>query len=113
MQTTGWEIWKSLIGPLFAVVLGYVVSAFNKVSKADFQKAVADVNGHWAEKYAALEKQLERQNERNSKFEAALNDKVSRSELKDAVSELKATVTEFRSEWRDEFKQLREMIAKS
>ena len=59
MQTTGWEIWKSLIGPLFAVVLGYVVSAFNKVSKADFQKAVADVNGHWAEKYAALEKQLE------------------------------------------------------
>lgn len=107
MQTTGWEFGKYLIAPVVSALLGYLIGAFTKVSKTEHKQALETQEKHWSEKFASLEKQVEKQGERNSKFESALADKVSKAELKEAVMDLKAIVMEMKAELREDFVQLR------
>ena len=107
MQTTGWEFGKYLIAPVVSALLGYLIGAFTKISKSEHKQALETQEKHWSEKFASLEKQVEKQGERNSKFETALADKVSKGELKEAVTDLKLAITEMRAELREDFVALR------
>lgn len=100
MQTTGWEFGKYLIAPVVSALLGYLIGAFTKVSKADHKATYDALEGR-------LEKQQEKLGERISKFEQELRDKVSKVELKEAVSDLKAIIMEMKTELREDFVALR------
>lgn len=100
MQTTSWEFGKYLIAPVVSALLGYLIGAFTKVSKADHKATYDALEGR-------LEKQQEKLGERISKFEQELRDKVSKAELKEAVSDLKAIIMEMKTELREDFVALR------
>lgn len=107
MQTSGWDFGKYLVAPVVSALLGYLIGAFTKVSKAEHKQALEALEKVWADKLAVLEKQVEKHGERNSKFESALADKVSKAELKESVADLKVAITEMRAELREDFVALR------
>lgn len=102
MLQAGYDIARLLVPAVLSGLLAWLYASLTKVGKAEHEKAVA-----------ALEKLIEKQGERNSKFEAALNDKVSRAEFKESMIELKAMFTELKIEMREDFQQLRADLRKA
>ena len=100
-QGGGYDLVKMVIPAILTGLLAWLYASLTKVGKAEHEKAIA-----------GLEKLIEKQGERNSKFEAALNDKVSRAEFKEAMIELKAMFAELKMEMREDFQALRAELRK-
>lgn len=112
VQQLSWEFGKYLIGSLTSALVGYLIGAFTKVSKVEHQKAAETLERHLLEKLTVLERQLEKQADRSSKFESALGNKADRTELKESVLELKSMLAEMRAEVRKDFLALLAEIQK-
>ena len=102
-----YEFFKLVAPSVMAGLLAWLYASLTKVSKNEHQEALKAQEVRWTERCAVLERLIEKQGERNSKFEAALNDKVSRAELKESMTELKVLFTELKIEMREDFVQLR------
>jgi len=100
-QGSGYDLARLAIPAILSGLLAWLYASLTKVGKAEHEKAIA-----------ALEKQLEHQAERHSKFEAALNDKVSRAELKESMHELKDSIQQMRLELKEDFQTLRSELRK-
>lgn len=103
----GYDIARLAIPAILSGLLAWLYASLTKVGKAEHQEALKAQEVRWTERCAMLERLIEKQGERNSKFESALNDKVSKAELKEAVNDLKAIVMEMKQELREDFVALR------
>lgn len=107
MLQGSYDALRLVLPAILTGLLAWLYASLTKISKTEHKQAIEAQEKYWHEKFAAIEKQLERQGERHSKFESALADKVSKAELKEAVSDLKAAIQEMRAELREDFVALR------
>jgi len=101
-QGSGYDVARYAIPAILSGLLAWLYSSLTKVGKNEHKESLEH-----------LEKLIDKQADRNSKFEAALNDKVSRAELKESMSELKHSIQEMRAELKEDFQQLRAELRKS
>ena len=101
MLQGSYDIARLLVPAVLSGLLAWLDASLTKVGKLEHEKSIA-----------ALEKLIEKQSERNSKFEAALNDKVSRAELKESMHELKESIQQMRAELKEDFQALRSELRK-
>jgi len=97
-----YEIWRVILPAVLSGLLAWLYSSLTKVSKNEHEESLE-----------RMEKLIEKQSDRNSKFEAALNDKVSRTELKESMHDLKDSIQQMRAELKEDFQQLRAELRKS
>lgn len=97
-----YEIWRVILPAVLSGLLAWLYSSLTKVSKNEHKESLE-----------RMEKLIEKQSDRNSKFEAALNDKVSRTELKESMHDLKDSIQQMRAELKEDFQQLRAELRKS
>lgn len=109
----GYEVWKLLLPAVLSGLLAWLYSSLTKVSKNEHAEALKAQDAKWVEKYAGLEKIVEKLSERNSRFDQALNDKVSRAELKESMHDLKDSIRQMREELKEDFQTLRAELRKS
>ena len=102
MQQGSYEIWRVILPAVLSGLLAWLYSSLTKVSKNEHKESLE-----------RMEKLIEKQSDRNSKFEAALNDKVSRTELKESMHDLKDSIQQMRAELKEDFQQLRAELRKS
>lgn len=97
-----YEIWRVILPAVLSGLLAWLYSSLTKVSKNEHKESLE-----------RMEKLIEKQSDRNSKFETALNDKVSRTELKESMHDLKDSIQQMRAELKEDFQQLRAELRKS
>ena len=97
MQQGSYDAWKIILPAVLSGLLAWLYSSLTKVSKNEHKESIE-----------RIEKLVEKQSDKNSKFEAALNDKVSRAELKESMQELRHSIQEMRTEVKEDFKALRD-----
>lgn len=97
-----YEIWRVILPAVLSGLLAWLYSSLTKVSKNEHKESLE-----------RMEKLIEKQSDHNSKFEAALNDKVSRTELKESMHDLKDSIQQMRAELKEDFQQLRAELRKS
>lgn len=97
-----YEIWRVILPAVLSGLLAWLYSSLTKVSKNEHKESLE-----------RMEKLIEKQSDRNSKFETALNDKVSRTELKESMHDLKDSIQQMHAELKEDFRQLRAELRKS
>lgn len=101
MQQGSYDVWKIILPAVLSGLLAWLYASLTKVSKNEHKESLERV-----------EKLIEKQADRNSRFEAALNDKVSRAELKESMHELKDSIQQMRAELKEDFQSLRAELRK-
>lgn len=107
-----YDVLKLIVPAILTGLLAWLYASLTKVSKSEHQEALRAQEVRWTERCGILERLIEKQGERNSKFESALSDKVSRSELKESLLEMKEFIQQIRADLKEDFQTLRADIRK-
>jgi septal ring factor EnvC (AmiA/AmiB activator) len=97
-----YEVWKLFLPAVLSGLLAWLYASLTKVSKNEHKESLERV-----------EKLIEKQSDRNSRFEAELNNKVSRAELKESMHDLKDSIQQMRAELKEDFQNLRAELRKA
>lgn len=113
MLQGSYDVFKLVIPAILTGLLAWLYASLTKVSKNEHTEALKAQEVRWTERCAMLERLIEKQGERNSKFETALSDKVSRAELKESMLEVKEFIQQIRADLKEDFLSLRADIRKA